>query len=61
MGSRYPVKPWTRVVWLAVLVTGVGCSEAVLQTHETEQGGVVTYLLKEDRGGRWGRLIARMR
>jgi len=39
---------------LAVLVTGVGCSEAVLLTHETDTGGVVTYLFKEDRGGPMG-------
>ena len=30
------------------------CSEAVLLTHETETGGVVTYLFKEDRGGPMG-------
>ena len=31
-----------------------GCSDAVHMTHETEQGGVVTYLFKEDRGGPMG-------
>jgi hypothetical protein len=31
-----------------------GCSDAVQMTHETEQGGVVTYLFKEDRGGPMG-------
>lgn len=30
------------------------CSEAVLLTHETETGGVVSYLFKEDRGGPMG-------
>jgi len=30
------------------------CSEAVLLTHETETGGVVTYLFKEERGGPMG-------
>lgn len=30
------------------------CSEAVLLTHETETGGIVTYLFKEDRGGPMG-------
>lgn len=30
------------------------CSEAVLLTHETETGGVATYLFKEDRGGPMG-------
>src|SRR4030065_651642 len=54
MGLRYPVKPWMKVIWLAVLVTSFGCSEAVLLTHETDTGGVVTYLFKEDRGGPMG-------
>jgi hypothetical protein len=49
-----PVKPWTKAIGLAVLVACVGCSQAVLLTHETEQGGVVTYLFKEDRGGPMG-------
>ena len=31
-----------------------GCSDAVQMTHETENGGVVTYLFKEDRGGPMG-------
>ena len=54
MDSRYPVKPWTKVIGLAVLVVSVGCSQAVQLTHETEQGGVVTYLFKEDKGGPMG-------
>ncbi|MDP1768358.1 MAG: hypothetical protein Q8L74_06075 [Nitrospirota bacterium] len=54
MGLRYLVKPWTKVIWLALLMASVGCSQAVLLTHETEQGGVVTYLFKEDRGGPMG-------
>ena len=54
MDSRYRVKPWTKVIWLAMLVASVGWSQAVLLTHETEQGGVVTYLFKEDRGGPMG-------
>jgi hypothetical protein len=33
-----------------------GCSDAVQLTHETEAGGVVTYLFKEDRGGPMGSL-----
>lgn len=32
----------------------VGCSQAVLLTHETERGGVVSYLFEEDRGGAMG-------
>ena len=33
-----------------------GCSDAVQLTHETEAGGIVTYLFKEDRGGPMGSL-----
>ena len=54
MDLRFPVKPWTKVIWLAMLVISVGCSQAVLLTHETEQGGVVTYLFKEDKDGPMG-------
>jgi hypothetical protein len=35
-------------------VISLGCSQAVLLTHETERGGVMTYLFKEDRGGPMG-------
>ena len=54
MDLRCPVKQWTMVIGLAVLVVSVGCSQAVLLTHETEQGGVVSYLFKEDWGGPMG-------
>ena len=54
MGLRCPVKQWTKVIGLAVLVISVGCSQAVILRHKTEQGGVVTYLFKEDRGGPMG-------
>jgi hypothetical protein len=54
MDLHCPVKAWAKVIWLAVLVISVGCSQAVLMTHETEQGGVVTYLFKEDKGGPMG-------
>ena len=54
MDSRYLGKPWTKVIGLTALVLSVGCSQAVLLTQETEQGGVVTYLYKEDRGGPMG-------
>ena len=43
-----------RVLCLAFLLVTVGCSDAVQMTHETEQGGVVSYLFKEDRGGPMG-------
>ena len=43
-----------RAVWCFALVLLGGCSDAVHMTRETEQGGVVTYLFKEDRGGPMG-------
>jgi hypothetical protein len=54
MDIRWPVKRWAKVVGLALFVTSVGCSNAVLLIHETEQGGIMTYLFKEDRGGPMG-------
>jgi len=36
------------------LLTCAGCSDAVQLVGETETGGVVTYLYKEDRGGPMG-------
>ena len=50
MGSRFRSRPR----WLLMLVLLSGCSDAVQMTHETEDGGVVTYLFKEDRGGPMG-------
>ena len=41
MDLQYPIKSWMNIIGVTVLVTGVGCSQAVLLTHETEQGGVV--------------------
>ena len=43
-----------RPVWVLLLALLSGCSDAVQMTHETENGGVVTYLFKEDRGGPMG-------
>src|SRR5690349_8310454 len=54
MDFRCPVKRWTKVIGLALFMTSVGCSNAVLLSQETEQGGIVTYLFKEDRGGPMG-------
>ena len=50
MGSRF----LNRQGWLLALVCLSGCSDAVQMTHETEDGGVVSYLFKEDRGGPMG-------
>ena len=50
MGLRFR----SRKVWLFTFILVSGCSDAVQMTHETEQGGVVTYIFKEDRGGPMG-------
>jgi hypothetical protein len=42
------------MAWLVLLFACASCSQAVMLTHETENGGVVTYLFKEDRGGSMG-------
>ena len=53
MGLRFRNKPIA--MWICVGgALLVGCSDAVQLTHETENGGVVTYLFKEDRGGPMG-------
>jgi hypothetical protein len=53
MGLRFPTKPVA--IWLCVVTTLLtGCSDAVQLMHETENGGLVTYLFKEDRGGPMG-------
>ena len=43
-----------RSVWVLTLALLSGCSDAVQMTHETDNGGVVIYLFKEDRGGPMG-------
>lgn len=54
MDSRCPVSQVP--IWLcaAAALICAGCSDAVQLTRETESGGVVTYLFKEDRGGPMG-------
>lgn len=47
-------KQTPRTVWLTLWLVCAGCSQAVMLTHETENGGVVTYLFKDDRGGPMG-------
>ena len=55
MGLRCRVKQPKIVTGLAMLfVSAMGCSQAAMLTHETENGGVATYLFKEDRGGPMG-------
>ncbi len=53
MGLRYPTKR-SGLVLLAFAIGAAGCSDAVTLTRETETGGLVTYLFKEDRGGPMG-------
>src|SRR5215470_4433099 len=48
------IKRGMGATWLAVLLLCAGCSQAVMLTNETENGGIVTYLFKEDRGGPMG-------
>ena len=50
MASRCP----DRTVWWFAFALLTGCSDAVQMAHETETGGVVTYLYKEERGGPMG-------
>ena len=50
MALRFQNRP----VWLFMSVLLTGCSDAVHMAHETETGGVVTYLYKEERGGPMG-------
>jgi hypothetical protein len=53
MDLRFPTRPVSLWLWMAAALF-TGCSDAVQLTHETETGGVVTYLYKEDRGGPMG-------
>ena len=54
MDSRYRISCWVPALALGAAAMIAGCSEAVLLTHETGQGGVVTYLYKDERGGPMG-------
>ena len=54
MDSRCRISCWMPALALGAAVLIAGCSEAVLLTHETGQGGVVTYLYKDERGGPMG-------
>lgn len=54
MASRCLTSRGCRLAWAVLAFIWAGCSEAVLLTHETENGGVVMYLFKEERGGPMG-------
>jgi hypothetical protein len=48
------ISRWTPALCAGLLLATAGCSDAVRLTHETDAGGVVTYLFKHDRGGPMG-------
>ncbi|MCC6964975.1 MAG: hypothetical protein IT391_01655 [Nitrospira sp.] len=58
MDLRYPskaIRHTVRAVSMAgLLCLSAGCSDAVTMVRETETGGVVSYLFKEERGGPMG-------
>ncbi len=54
MDLRCPNKPVAAWLCAVCALLSASCSDAVQLTHETEAGGVVTYLFKEDRGGPMG-------
>ena len=54
MDSHYRVDRAIRCVYSLLLVIGAGCSEAVMMSQESDHGGVVTYVFKQDRGGPMG-------
>ncbi|ULA67648.1 MAG: conserved exported protein of unknown function [Nitrospira sp.] len=54
MVAQYPGNRWFHVLLPAAALMVAGCSEAVVLSHESGQGAVVTYLYKEERGGPMG-------
>ncbi len=50
MGLRCRTDGWV-LIGLAGLLVSAGCADTVRLVQETERGGVVTYLYREDRGG----------
>ncbi len=44
---------------MAAVITSVACSEAVTMNRESDQGGLVTYIYKVDRGGPVGSIYRR--
>ncbi len=53
MALPYRNSEW-RWLLCAASFLAAGCSQAVLMEQESEQGGVVTYSYKQDRGGPMG-------
>ncbi|MCS6262930.1 MAG: hypothetical protein H8K11_04165 [Nitrospira sp.] len=54
MDLRCRSSRWTMLPCALAFLTSVGCSEAVLMSQESDHGGVVTYMFKQDRGGPMG-------
>ena len=54
MDSHCRVKRAIPYAYSLLLITGSGCSEAVMMSQEWDHGGVMTYSYKEDRGGAMG-------
>ncbi len=54
MASQSRIKRALPQLCLLLLISAGGCSEAVLLTRESEQGGVMTYSYRDDRGGPMG-------
>ena len=54
MDSRCRTSRALPYLYALLLITGAGCSEAVMMSQESDHGGVVTYSYKEDRGGPMG-------
>jgi hypothetical protein len=54
MDSRYRVKRAIPYAYSLLLILGAGCSEAVMMSQESDHGGIVTYIFKQDRGGPMG-------
>lgn len=51
MDSSCLSERWLSVLALAGLLACAGCADAAKLVRETDTGGIVTYLYKEDRGG----------
>lgn len=54
MDSRCRASRAIPYLYSFLLITGAGCSEAVMLSQESEHGGVMTYVFKQDRGGPMG-------
>lgn len=51
MDSRCQANRWVPVLCSTALMMTTGCSQAVMLDHESDHGGVVSYVFKQERGG----------